>query len=215
MESAPSDTTTSEVGPPMRDAKRRLLEAAVSAIAEHGLDATRVSDIARRAGLTTGAIYAHWSGKHELVVDAVRYIAPSCMQVDSAEGDGDDGAAGDSSVLEALIDASADLASLDNVAALEVMLEAFVSARRDSSFREAVSELLDDQAAALSSTVSDGKAAGLIEPRLSTAAIVALYQALSVGMHLVISSQPDTGRVPADEWRELMTHLAESMRPQH
>ena len=53
-----------------RDTTERLLDAAVAAFAEHGFEAATVSDIARRAGLTTGAIYARWTGKRDLIVDA-------------------------------------------------------------------------------------------------------------------------------------------------
>ena len=38
----------------------RLLEVAAKEFIERGYEAARVSDIARRAGVTTGAIYARW-----------------------------------------------------------------------------------------------------------------------------------------------------------
>lgn len=188
-----------------RDATERLLEAAVAAFAEHGFEAATVSDIARRAGLTTGAIYARWPGKRDLIVDAVRYIVPQCMQLSPADTEASAG--------ETLAQVGADLVSTDNPVAREVMLEAFVSARRDDSFRIAVSDSMREEAAKLGAIVSRGKAAGSVKPDLSTNAIVALYQALSLGMHLVISSQPEDGRVSAEEWEALIAGLIEAMSP--
>ncbi|MYB27610.1 MAG: TetR/AcrR family transcriptional regulator [Acidimicrobiaceae bacterium] len=189
-----------------RDATERLLDAAVAAFAEHGFEAATVSDIARRAGLTTGAIYARWTGKRDLIVDAVRYIAPQCMQLSPANAE--------ASARETLARVGADLVSTDNLVARGVMLEAFVSARRDDSFRAAVSHSTEEEAAKLGAIVSSGKAAGSVKPDLSTNAIVALYQALSLGMCLVISSQPEDSRVPAEEWEALISSLIEAMSPQ-
>src|SRR3954452_5473052 len=49
----------------------RLLSAAVEGFVEQGYEGARVQDIARTAGLTTGAIYANFRGKGELLFDAI------------------------------------------------------------------------------------------------------------------------------------------------
>jgi AcrR family transcriptional regulator len=49
----------------------RLLAAAYELLAARGYQATTVQAVARRAGLTTGAIYANFGGKQELMVHAV------------------------------------------------------------------------------------------------------------------------------------------------
>lgn len=54
---------------PTRD---RLLDAAVTACVERGFEGVALSDIARRAGVSTPAIYHHFSGKAELLVEACR-----------------------------------------------------------------------------------------------------------------------------------------------
>lgn len=188
-----------------RDATERLLAAAVAAFAEHGFEAATVSDIARRAGLTTGAIYARWRGKRDLIVGTVRHIVPQCMRVPPASPE--------APAREQLARVGADLLSTDNVVARVVMLEAFVSARRDDSFRAAVAHSMSEEAAELGAVVSRGKVEGSVDPELSTDAIVALYQALSLGMHLVISSQPEDSRMPTGEWEALISRLIEAMSP--
>jgi len=44
----------------------RILDAAARLITHYGYDKTTVSDIAREAGVSKGAIYLHWSSKEEL-----------------------------------------------------------------------------------------------------------------------------------------------------
>ena len=50
--------------------RSRLLDAAVEVFAEDGYEGARVQEIARRAGLTTGAIYAQFRNKAELLQQA-------------------------------------------------------------------------------------------------------------------------------------------------
>src|SRR6202020_3483450 len=48
------------------------LRAAADVFAERGYDGTRVADIAAAAGVSNGAMYAHFSSKADLLVDALR-----------------------------------------------------------------------------------------------------------------------------------------------
>src|SRR5262245_33218470 len=51
--------------------RERLVAAAAAVFAERGYDRAGVQEIARRAGLTTGAIYGRFSGKAELLKVAI------------------------------------------------------------------------------------------------------------------------------------------------
>src|SRR5438045_3880377 len=51
--------------------RQRLLEAAIAVFSEKGYDGAGVQEIARRAGLTTGAIYANFRGKADLLFSAI------------------------------------------------------------------------------------------------------------------------------------------------
>jgi len=57
-------------GTPTRD---RLLQAAVDACVEFGYEGVTLSDIARRAEVSTPAVYSHFSGKDELLVEASQH----------------------------------------------------------------------------------------------------------------------------------------------
>jgi AcrR family transcriptional regulator len=51
--------------------KERLVAAAIDVFRRDGYERARVQDIARAAGLTTGAIYANYRGKAELLSEAI------------------------------------------------------------------------------------------------------------------------------------------------
>jgi AcrR family transcriptional regulator len=50
-----------------------ILNAAVAALTEDGYDATKMNDIAARAGVGKAAIYRRWSSKAALITDALVY----------------------------------------------------------------------------------------------------------------------------------------------
>ena len=75
------DTTsapTRRIGrPPKEDAdgvptRERLIRSAVAACIEHGFDGVTLADVARRADVSTPAIYNHFANKRELLVEACR-----------------------------------------------------------------------------------------------------------------------------------------------
>jgi AcrR family transcriptional regulator len=53
--------------------RRRLLSATVSAVAEHGFGAITVADIVRRAKVSRGAFYAHFSDKEDCFLAAAEH----------------------------------------------------------------------------------------------------------------------------------------------
>ena len=59
-----------EHGTPTRE---RLLRAAVDACVEFGYEGVTLSDIARRAQVSTPAVYSHFSGKAALMVEAIKH----------------------------------------------------------------------------------------------------------------------------------------------
>ena len=68
------------------DTTERLVTAAAQVFAERGYDGAGVQEIARRAGLTTGAIYSRFSGKAELLAEAIRQFT-SCLLYTSDAAD--------------------------------------------------------------------------------------------------------------------------------
>lgn len=56
--------------------RQRLLDAATEVFLEKGYEGTRVAEVARRAGLTTGAIYGNFGSKADLLTEA---LAAGCV----------------------------------------------------------------------------------------------------------------------------------------
>ena len=52
--------------PAQYEREQRILDAASRLIAHYGYDKTTVSDVAREAGVSKGAIYLHWKSKTAL-----------------------------------------------------------------------------------------------------------------------------------------------------
>ena len=54
------------------ETRERLLRAAADVFAGQGFDGTRVAGIAAAAGVSIGALYAHFASKADLLLDALR-----------------------------------------------------------------------------------------------------------------------------------------------
>ena len=64
--------TSGEAGEPGRASSRSaLIVAALDEFSEKGYEAATVAGIAERAGVTTGALYAHFDGKLDLLLGGV------------------------------------------------------------------------------------------------------------------------------------------------
>lgn len=61
---------------PEETTRQKLLDAATEVFLEKGYEGTRVAEIARRAGLTTGAIYGNFDNKSDLLTAA---LAAGCV----------------------------------------------------------------------------------------------------------------------------------------
>jgi AcrR family transcriptional regulator len=61
--------------------RERLLDAAARMIVREGYQGARIADVAREAGLTTGAIYFHFRNKEELFLAAFDRIQESTQRV--------------------------------------------------------------------------------------------------------------------------------------
>ena len=200
---APASTGTRRASDISTD---RILDAAAQVFGEKGYEAGRVADIARRSGLTTGAIYSRWLTKRELFLAAVEHRGLTRTEVVSGQAD--------LSATDKLATLGGGLLGSDEAEARNLMLEACVMARRDSSLSADVGQSLDVEAAVLAEVVEQGKAAGEIDEALSTAAIVFACQALGLGARLAAAAEPrDIGLPSADDWQELMTRFAESIGP--
>ena len=68
----------------------RILDAAAELFREQGLDATSVSDVMKRAGMTHGGFYRHFAGKDDLVAAAFERAVDQVVADIEASKDGEE-----------------------------------------------------------------------------------------------------------------------------
>lgn len=182
----------------------RLLDAGVEMFGETGYETTRIHEVARRCGLTTGAIYARWPTKPQLFLAVVEHATSQRMasMADPAE----------TPVDESIGALGASLLSSGDRRLGDLVFETFVSARHDDSIAALVSECLGAEVDTLTAMVTAAKEDGRIDPSLSTEAIVAFCQALDLGAHLALSAGAPSRSAPtAQQWQALMKRVIEAV----
>lgn len=180
----------------------RLLDAAAAVFTEVGYDRAKVAEIARRAGVTTGAIYSRYRGKADLLVAALgEHLVDQIEQVLPEAPNG--GADLLFSLGTRLLDERDDSEWL--------LLEAIVSSRRDPELAAMIRRSFEDDQSRISKYIQQGKDDGQIDVSLSTGAIAHFAMALGMGMtvsHLLERDQPD-----ADEWRNVIDRVIAAAAP--
>lgn len=197
-----SQGTEAAVG---EDTASRLVRAAIEVFAERGYDGAGVSEIARRAGLSTGAIYSRFSGKAELLAEAIAASGTDELDRLFAQADGT------GRVVDVLALVGNQLIGQGEALNRALLLEAFAASRRDPEVALWLQEALAMRATHLAQLIDEGKAAGVVDADLDTAAIVHFAHAVGLGMVLfgaVGSTQPD-----AAEWQRLIARVVSSVVP--
>jgi AcrR family transcriptional regulator len=198
--SSPDSSSSDASGTDRDEIGDRLVAAAALVFSEKGYDGARVQEIARRAGLTTGAIYGRFTGKAELLRAAIE--AHSSSEFDelfsSHEYDG--------RVTDILTTLGTHLVSgSQHTTEQALLLEAFVAARRDPEVKRLVAELVETRAARLAQLVADAKASGLVAEELDDLAVVRFCHAVGLGFLLI--NAVDVPLPDAEPWRVLIARM--------
>ena len=202
-----ADTHTADSGGPRRRTDpaattARLLEAAATEFVEYGYEGAVISRVARRAGVTVGAVYSRWPTKSEVMVAALDYIFERLLPAERMK---------ELNVAELPTPAVLELWSahlLSSDAVQDVLIQVFGSARNHPAVRERLQRFLNDQSDQLTYLIEKGKAEGPHNPELSTVAVTLLCQAIGIGTHLLISAGLDDRHIPTEEeWTELLKQV--------
>jgi AcrR family transcriptional regulator len=201
----PVDTS----GPPRTadDTARRLVAAATEVFAEKGYDRAGVAEIARRAGLTTGAIYSRYSGKAELLAAAVQDSVPEQFERLFAQSV----QTGRATDLLQAVGAYLVTRDDDECGANSLLLEAVVAARRDPEVAVVVRRALAARKARWSDLIEAGKAGGTITEDVDTEALVHFTHAVGLGF-LFYDAMAVEHPAPAP-WESLIAKLVASLTP--
>jgi AcrR family transcriptional regulator len=184
----------------------RLIAAAAEVFAEKGYDGAGVAEIARRAGLTTGAIYSRYAGKAELLIEAIDAYSTDEFDDLFAQHQADGRAT------DLIETAGARLVTRDaGLERPELLLEAMVTARREPEVATRLGAHLEQRAAQLAGLVEEAKLDGSVDPALDTAAIVRFCHAVSLGWLLVEALGLDLPET--DPWTDLIGRLVGALAP--
>lgn len=150
-----------------RETRRRLLQVAGQVFAEKGMAGARLDEIADRAGVTKGAIYSHFQGREDLLVEACR-SALGKLQLLRAVEEAED--------LATFIDQGAQLLLAPEGATTRKLISELHSSARRS---ELIADLVSEWHAAFVETVRDRVPAGAGSPEAITMAINVLLTGFS------------------------------------
>ena len=184
--------------------RERLIAAAIEVFAEQGYESARLQDIARAAGLTTGAIYANYRGKAELLFDAIG--ARAGAELDGLlQGTTDVGA-------RAVLERLGDRLPEPRPANPSLLVDAIAAARRDDDLAALLRARLGKREAMLAGVVARAKDDGTVTDEISTDAFARFCTMLATGA-LVLRGlgieQPDP-----DDWHALVARLLDALAPE-
>ena len=182
--------------------RERLLSAAADAFAERGYDGTRVADIAAAAGVSNGALYAHFGSKAELLVDALRTHGRRLLAEAFA-------ADPDRSVTGLLLEIGRWLPRRRDIRGY-LLVEALVAARRDQDVAKPMRDYVGERGDWLASLVRVAQAGGELDPALSPNALAHFCLLLSMGSAVIT---PDLHAVADEEWTALLGRIATALAP--
>ena len=197
IETTTSDLTNSELSD-------RLLAAAADLFAEKGYEQAGVAEIARRAGVTTGAIYSRYTGKADLLQDAVKNHAPTeITRLLRAEDN-------DQSPKDILADMGEHL--LDDLhESTGIFIEALVAARRDPDLAIVLHQLATHEGEQVKKILEAAKTSGSIDQDLDNLALVRLAHAIGYGMNVtrLLGLELPT----KDSWTDVIDRVINSFAP--
>jgi AcrR family transcriptional regulator len=183
------------------DTRERLLRAAADVFAERGYDGTRVADIATAAGVSNGALYAHFDSKAELLVHALRTHGRRLLaELFAADPD--------RSVTELLLVIGRSLRTHRDRG--DLIVEGLVAARRDEDVAEPMRDYVGERADWLAGLMRIAQAAGELDPALSPDALAHFCLLLAMGSALVT---PEMHAVDDGEWMELLSRVVTALAP--
>ncbi len=184
------------------ETRERLLSAAADIFAERGYDGTRVADIAAAAGVSNGALYAHFASKAELLVRSLRAHGRRLLAEALA-------ADPDRSVTELLLVVGRWLPHRPDARGY-LLVEALVAARRDEDVARPMRSYVGERADWLVDLIRVAQDGGELDQALSPNALAHFCLLLAMGSALVT---PDLHAVGDGEWAALLARIATGLAP--
>ena len=184
------------------ETRERLLLAAADVFARRGYDGARVADIAAAADVSSGALYAHFGSKAELLVAALRRHGRRLLAEALAAEPG-------RPVTELLLQIGRRLPRRRDARGY-LIVEALVAARRDEDVAGPMRDYVGERGDLLAEVVRVAQAGAELDPSLSPSALAHFCLLLSMGSALIT---PDLHAVTEGEWAALLTRVVAGLAP--
>lgn len=182
--------------------RERLLRAAADVFADRGYDGTRVAGIAAAAGVSNGALYAHFGSKAELLVAALRAHGRRVL-ADLLAADPE------RPVTELLLEVGRALPRRTDARG-NLIVEALIAARRDSDVAGPMRAYTAERADWLAGLIVAGQEGGELDPSLSPVALAHFCLLLAFGSPLL---PPGMHEVDDAEWAGLLARVVSGLAP--
>ena len=184
-----------------------LLDAAAEAIAESGYAGAGVQGIARRTGLTTGAIYANFSGKSELLAEAIeRALRAQDLPLEALSG------MSSAELWEFLLEQAGNSVAPELASLRATVLEAHSAARHEAQIRERITQIQKERLDGITDFLGAMRDGGRLRTDVDARAVAVLLFASTLGLGMLDAA--DISLPPEDDWKQLiavvMRHLTEA-----
>ena len=184
------------------ETRARLLSAGADIFAERGYDGTRVADIAAAAGVSNGALYAHFASKAELLVEALRAHGRRLL-ADAFAADPDQPITDLLLVIGRWLPRRRDARGY-------LVVEALVAARRHEEMARPMRAYIGERADWLAGLMRVAQAGGELDSGLSANALAHFCLLLAMGSALIT---PDLHAVGDEEWAALLARVVTGLVP--
>lgn len=194
--------------------RKRLLDAAYELLLDEGYNAATVQSVARRANLTTGAIYANFANKHELLVLAVltrwgrSQVSPIRETPSSDDTDQEQGRSRRNGLTELLVRHLSTPPAPEHRLLTEVTGAALRDKQAESLLRSGVEQI----ESLAHRSIEQAKADGHIDQTLSSDALVGLVVNLYLGA--ITSKSFDLPQPPPEEVAKVLATLNLASSPE-
>ena len=185
------------------ETRAALLEAAITVLLSRGYEGARVSEIAREAGLTTGAMYSHFPSKADLMSAAIEAHAPLAIRRLLA-------ADGEVSVIDAVRELGTSLPD-ELVRTAPLLLELVVASGRDPEVAGIVTRGLSEREATIAEIAGLAQRTGELDAALDVDALARFVLVLGVGA--LVLAVVDLDPVDPAAWRTVLDRMLDAARP--
>ncbi len=186
------------------ETRSELLAATMKVLLARGYEGTRVSMIAREAGLTSGAIYNHFSSKAELLTAAISEQGPDAISDLMRSGGG-------MSVIEVFRQIGRVLPARSDLMG-PILLELVATSTRDPEVARVVRSAFGAKERDAADVVRIGQDAGEIDPSLDVEALTRFTTMLALGS--VVVAALEFKPIDDDAWAAVIDRMLSAITPE-